>query len=72
MLKKIGEDKRNLQDRLQNYAKKVKELEKKLKHVHVVASEQSEASTKEEIDFTDFSSSQEEGLQKPPKQPRVT
>jgi len=56
---------------LQNYARKVKYLEKLLQHVLVAAPKQSEACTTTKRGYVDFSSSQEQGLQKPLKHPRV-
>ena len=71
MLKKQVEDKTRLQEKLQNYAKKIKDLKKQLQHVSNTATEQSEATTTTKRGFENFSSSPEQGLQKPPKQPRV-
>jgi hypothetical protein len=69
MLKNQAEDKRKLQETLQNYANKIKDLDKQLQHVSVAALEQLEASTTKKRGSLDFSSSQEKDLQKPPKQP---
>jgi hypothetical protein len=59
MLKKKAEDKRKLQETLQNYAKKIKDLEKQLQHVLVAAPEQSKALQQQREALHDFSSSQE-------------
>ena len=50
--------------------KKVKCLEEKLQHVPTVASEEPKDSRKGKRDSTHFSSSKEEGLHKPLRQPR--
>ena len=50
---------------------KVKHLEEKLQHVLATAFEEPYASRQEKRDSNHFSSSQEEGLQKPPKKPRA-
>ena len=71
MLKKKAKDKRKLQETLQNYAKKIKDLEKQLQHVPTTATKQSKASRTTKRDSAYFSSSREKGLQKPPKKPRV-
>jgi hypothetical protein len=68
MLKKQAEEKTRLQEKLQNYAKKIKYLEKQLQHVPTTTTKQSEASTTTKRGSAYFSSSQEQGLQKPPKQ----
>jgi predicted nuclease with TOPRIM domain len=68
MLKKQAKDKHILQETLQNCAKKIKDLEKKLQHVLVAAPEQSEDSTTTKRGSKNFSSSQEQGFQKPPMQ----
>jgi hypothetical protein len=39
MLKKKAEDKTRLQEKLQNYAKKIKDLEKQLQHVPTAATQ---------------------------------
>jgi predicted nuclease with TOPRIM domain len=71
LLKKQAEEKTRLQERLQKYAKKIKDLDKQLQHVLTIATEQSKSSTTTKIKSAYFSSSQEQGLQKPRKQPRV-
>lgn len=71
LLKKYTDDKNIMQTNLQNYIKKVKHLEEKLQHVPLAMPEELEASRKGKRDCTQFSSSQEKGLHKPPKQPRV-
>ena len=71
LLKKYNEEKTKLQSKLQNYMNKVKHLEEKLQHVPVAAFQELEDSRQDKRNSTHFSSSQEEVLQKPPKQPRV-
>ena len=71
MLKKQAEVKIILQDKLQNFVKKIKYLEKQLQHVPTTAIEQLEASTTTKRGFAYFYSFQEQGLQKNPKWPRL-
>jgi hypothetical protein len=56
---------------LQNCAKKIKYIKKQLQHVPAAVLKQSKASTTTKRGPAYFSSSQEEGLQKPPKNPGV-
>jgi len=71
MLKKCLDEKDRLQTKLINFANKVKEQEKELQHMVVAASLGLEDSEKGKRSYSQFSSSKEEELQKPPKQPRV-
>jgi len=66
MLKKQAKDTTRLQDKLQNCANKNKYLEKRLQHMSATALEPSESSITIKRGYVDFSSSQEQGLQKPP------
>lgn len=67
LLEKYTNETSILQTILQNYVKKVKKLDEKIKHVPIVVSEELEASTKGKRDCTHFSYPQEEVLHKHPK-----
>ena len=71
LLNKYSEEKTKLHYNLKNYMNKVKHLEEKLQHVPIASSQELEASRQGKRDSTHFSSSQEEGLRKPPKQQRA-
>ena len=71
MLKKYLEEKDRLHTKVINLANKVKEQEKKIKHMADEASIEMEGSGKGKRSHVKFSYSKKEELQKPPKQPRV-
>ena len=67
MLKKFLEEKDRLHTKVINFANKVKEQEKQLKHMADEASIELEGSGKEKRSHNEFSYSKKEELQKTPK-----